>query len=355
MIQTKNSTYIIAEYIWLDGNTPKKVRSKTKIIDITNKILNYSSEIKPGMLPDWNYDGSSTGQAETNDSEIILKPKNVFSDPFDGDILVLCGTYDTKGNPIYSNTRSLLENTIQKDKNTWYGFEQEYIMYDKKTHRPLGWPRGQDAYPKEQGDYYCGVGSEHVVGREITEEHYQKCLKAGIKISGVNAEVALGQWEYQVGPVTALDGSDQLWVSRYILYRLGEKYNVSMNIDPKPINSIHWNGSGMHVNFSTEQMRDKDNIKSGKSMILIEEACDRLKQTHESHLEVYGENNENRLTGTNETADYKTFSWGYGDRTASIRIPNSVKDKKAGYLEDRRPASNGDPYLIVEKLISTIC
>ena len=346
----------ILEYIWLDGDTPQKLRSKTKVMDRA-EYINGVDEI-----PEWNYDGSSTNQATTENSEIILKPVNFRYDPFkhtfdkneNNYYIVLCETFLPNGEPHSTNNRSVLRNlvdNIARSKNTMYGFEQEYTMVNKKTGKPLGWP---DGFPKPQGDYYCGVGANHVSGREITEKHLELCLAAGIQLSGVNAEVMLGQWEYQVGPVGPLDGSDQLWFSRYILYKLGEQYGVEMNIDPKPIGGNEWNGSGMHVNFSTGEMRNGENIISGKSRELIEQACEKLEKTHKEHILVYGENNDKRMTGKNETSDINKFSWGYGSRTTSIRIPMGVKDKKVGYLEDRRPASNADPYLVVYKLISTI-
>ena len=348
---------IQVEYIWLDGSNPQKLRSKTKILKVDNWLPNINSLSKV-KLPEWNYDGSSTKQADTDDSEIILIPRSRFTDPFDGHLLVMCDTYHVNMLPTKSNKRFNLKAVVEKkdSKHTsWYGFEQEYIMIDNKTHTILGWPPFQESYPLPQGNYYCGVGAKNVKGREIAFEHLSKCLEAGLEISGVNAEVMLGQWEYQIGPVTALQGSDQMWISRYILYRVGEKYNVEMSIDPKPIKSNDWNGSGMHVNFSTLEMRDKENIKSGKSMELIEEACKKLGEKHDKHIKHYGEDNEDRLTGSNETASYEKFSWGYGDRTASIRIPYAVKNQKAGYLEDRRPGSNADPYVIATKLLKTIC
>jgi glutamine synthetase len=351
-MEIKPMINIIAEYIWLDGDKPQKLRSKTKVIkegDLEN-------------LPIWNYDGSSTNQADTDNSEILLKPNSWFHNPFKYtqgylNILVMCETLLPNGEPHPTNNRYKLENLVKStpgSENTKYGFEQEYTMFNKKYGRPLGWSHQSGTYPSPQGNYYCGVGANHVVGRDIAEKHLEMCLKAGISVSGINAEVMLGQWEYQVGPVGPLNGSDQLWVSRYILYKIGEEYNVEMNIDPKPIESEDWNGSGMHVNFSTQEMNDKFNIESGKSMELIEIACSKLEKKHNEHISVYGENNDKRMTGKNETSDINSFSWGYGSRTTSIRIPTAVKEKKVGYLEDRRPASNADPYLVVYKLIETI-
>lgn len=346
---------IRVEYIWLDGNNPQKLRSKTRVLHLNS----YTQEldINSVQLPEWTYDGSSTNQAVTEDSEIILKPRTKFKSPLEGsDILVMCDTYYSNGKPEKNNHRHFLSNVVnEKDQETWYGFEQEYFMVDRITKRPIGWPEGQDSFPKAQGDYYCGVGVNHVKGREIANLHLDLCLQAGLNVSGINAEVALGQWEYQLGPVTSLEGSDQMWVSRYILYRVGEIYDVEMNIDPKPIKGSDWNGSGMHVNFSTGEMRDPENIKSGKTIELIEEACQKLEKTHKEHMSVYGVGNKDRATGENETASYEKFTWDHGSRSSSIRIPVGVNRKEVGYLEDRRPGSNADPYLVVKKLIETIC
>lgn len=332
------------EYIWLDGNNPQQLRSKTKIIEAKNE-----DKIK---LSDWNFDGSSTSQSDTQKSELILKPVNKFKNPFiENGFLIMCEVYYPSGQKHITNTRSTLVETVRDfDQKTLYGFEQEYIIFDLKTLKPLGWPH--DGFPRPQGDYYCGVGANNVSGRQFVEEHTELCLKAGLKISGVNAEVMLGQWEYQIGPVPAIDGSDQLWISRWILNRLSEKYNYRIELDPKPFIGNEWNGSGMHVNFSTEDMRDDMENKYN----LVVEACTKLSQNKENHIEVYGENNRNRLTGANETCSINEFRWGVGDRTASIRIPYSIKDDTTpGYLEDRRPASNADPYQVCNVLIQTIC
>lgn len=341
------------EYIWLDGCETQQLRSKTKIIDCeteTKKLLKqYKTEKR--AAPFWNFDGSSTYQAETSKSELMLVPKNFFINPFSKDsILVLCEVFNTDGTPHESNTRYKMNAILRKyDDETMYGWEQEYFIFDQKTNRPIGWP--DKGNPRSQGEYYCAVGTNNVSGREFVEEHADLCISSGISISGINAEVALGQWEYQVGTVTAEEGADQLWISRYILHRLSEKYGYRIELDPKPFAGNDWNGSGMHVNFSTKKIRDD---KENKKAIAID-MCERLSKKHAEHIAVYGKNNEARLTGTNETSSIDNFGWGIADRTKSIRIPSTINESKAiGYIEDRRPASNADPYLIVERMVRTI-
>jgi glutamine synthetase len=343
------------EYIWLDGAKTQQIRTKTKVVNLKhiegeNNILDsYKSGLR--NAPVWNYDGSSTFQAETSKSELLLVPKNYFNNPFTkNSILVLCEVYNVDGTPHSTNTRVKMTDSLDKyDDETMYGWEQEYFIFDNKTNRPLGWPT--EGEPREQGEYYCSVGANNVVGREFVEAHTDLCISAGISISGTNAEVALGQWEYQVGTVFAEDGADQLWISRYILHRLSEEFDYRIELEPKPFKGNDWNGSGMHVNFSTKTIRED---KVNKKDIAIE-MCEKLEKTHAEHIAVYGENNDERLTGANETSSIKDFGWGIGDRTKSIRIPSTINDPNAiGYIEDRRPASNGDPYLIVDRMIRTI-
>ena len=181
---------MIAEYIWLDCN--KNIRSKARTL----------GNQRPFVWPKWTYDGSSTGQASGHDSEITMIPRAIFDCPFRGDKhkLIICDTYDSEGNPTESNTRysatKIFTKEVIQEHQPWYGLEQEYFLTNPKTGRPLGWPDGSEE-PEEQGKYYCGVGS-NIWTREQT---YELRLEAGVKISGINAEVAPGQWEFQVGPV----------------------------------------------------------------------------------------------------------------------------------------------------------
>ena len=332
---------IKAEYIWMDGHEPtQKLRSKTKVFDGPLKSLE--------ELPLWGFDGSSTNQAAGEDSDCMLKPVSYVSDPIRGgdDVLVMCEVMNADGSVHSTNTRAHLRQVHEKfkDQESWFGIEQEYTFFQGRV--PLGWPEG--GYPAPQGPFYCGVGADEVYGRDIVEEHLELCLDAGLEISGINAEVMPGQWEYQVGPLGPLDVADQLWISRWLLYRIAEDYGVTVSIEPKPAKG-DWNGAGAHTNFSTKSMREE----GGYDVII--EACEKLGKNIERHISVYGDKNEERLTGLHETAKITEFKYGVSDRGASIRIPMQTANDKKGYLEDRRPAANMDPYEVCTALIETTC
>jgi glutamine synthetase len=330
-----------AEYIWIDGHLPTaKLRSKTKIID--GEVTSLEN------LPDWGFDGSSTQQAEGHFSDCLLKPVCFIPDPIRGgiDILVMCEVFNADGTVHQSNHRAKLRKLAEKyeDHACWFGIEQEYTFFN--GNKPLGWP--DNGFPAAQGGYYCGVGSDEVYGRDIVEDHMQACLDAGINLSGINAEVMPGQWEFQVGPSGPLEVSDHLWIARWLLYRIGEDYEVSATLDPKPVKG-DWNGAGAHTNFSTKSMREEGGIK------VIEHACEKLKDTHNEHMAIYGADNDERLTGLHETCSINEFRWGNSDRGASIRIPMTTYKDGCGYLEDRRPAANMDPYRVCSVLMETVC
>jgi len=329
------------EYIWLDGGKPEpSLRSKTKVLDAIGE--NNGSFKIPGVkdLPIWNFDGSSTGQAKGNFSEVLLKPVRMYENPLETfSFLVLCETLDAKSKkPHESNTRSKCETYGD----LWIGFEQEYVFQDpKEDYYPLGF-KNRNAKP--QGDYYCGVGYGKVTGREIANYHLDMCLACGINITGINAEVLLGQWEYQIFSKDATKAADDLWISRYLLERITEKEGLRISWSPKPIIG-DWNGSGLHTNFSTLETRDLGGEEIFKAILK------EMEKNHEYSIENYGSGNDKRLTGDHETQSIDKFTYGVGDRGASVRIPTSVRDNHyAGYLEDRRPAANADPYLIVNSL-----
>jgi glutamine synthetase len=336
---------ILAEYVWLDAN--QVGRSKTMTM---TKVPN-----SPKDLRIWNYDGSSTEQAEGHNSEVLLHPKAIFTDPFRGapHILVLAeciNAWDDK--PAIGNTRAECAEVMEKYKklDPWFGIEQEYtIMKPGKVGLDSKEPYGfndDGSEPAPQGPYYCAAGTGKSMGREVAYEHYMLCLEAGIKIAGSNAEVMPGQWEYQVGPCRGVEMGDHLTMSRYIMHRVTEKHNVIVTFHPKPREG-DWNGAGCHTNFSITPMRKEGGYE------VIKKVCEAFGKVAKEHIAVYGADNEKRLTGKHETAGINEFSYGVANRGASIRIPRDAEKDGKGYMEDRRPAANCDPYAVICIMMKT--
>lgn len=339
-------------YIWMDGTKPtQKLRCKVKIIPTPEEGFSV------GNIPHWGFDGSSTYQADGHHSDLVLVPVYTIPDPM-GDVqdqLVMCEVMNPDGTPHATNTRAKLREMMDKygeKYDPWIGFEQEYTLF--KGARPLGWPDG--GYPAPQGPFYCGIGADEVFGRDLIEDHTQACIDAGLMIAGTNAEVMPGQWEFQIGyrhvdseSADPLTISDHLWLARWLLYRLAEEYEITVTLDPKPVRG-DWNGAGKHTNFSTKAMRTKST-----GMAAIEDAIAKLEKTHDKHIKLYGAGLETRLTGLHETQHIDVFTSGVADRGASIRIPQSVAAEGYGYLEDRRPGANADPYVVSAAILETIC
>ncbi|GGH22813.1 glutamine synthetase 2 [Alsobacter metallidurans] len=326
------------EYVWLDGYTPTpNLRGKTQIKE-------FDSFPTLEQLPLWGFDGSSTQQAEGHSSDCVLKPVRVVPDiTRTNGAVVLCEVLMPDLTPHPSNKRA----TILDDEGAWFGFEQEYFFY--KDGRPLGFPAS--GYPAPQGPYYTGVGYKNVgdVARKIVEEHLDICLAAGLNHEGINAEVAKGQWEFQIFGKGSKRAADEMWLARYFLERLTESYGIDIEYHCKPLGDTDWNGSGMHCNFSTSFMREV----GGKEY--FEQLMAAFADARADHIAVYGPDNHMRLTGKHETASIHTFSYGVADRGCSIRVPHSfVNNGYKGYLEDRRPNSMGDPYQIASQVLKTI-
>jgi len=335
-----------AEYIWIDGTEPTpQLRSKTK-------ILNEDKEV-----PIWGFDGSSTNQAEGHNSDCVLNPIFICKDPirrtgWGPNKLVLCEVLNTDMTPHKSNKRAELVGVYEKFKyaDVWFGMEQEYTFVNRWNSKPYGFEycvkSGYD--PAPQGPYYCSVGAGLAVGREIAENHLDACLNAGLNISGINAEVMPGQWEFQVGPVNAIEVSDQLWVARWLLHRISENHGVAASFEPKPAEG-DWNGAGCHTNFSTRAMRE-----TGGAYHYVQ-AAEALGERAKLHVENYGADIEKRLTGDHETCPHTEYKYGISDRGASVRIPWQVAKNGCGYIEDRRPNANCDPYVVTRLITETIC
>jgi len=336
---------IQAYYLWIDGSG-QSLRGKTRTLE---QVPTDVSE-----LPEWNFDGSSTGQSTGENSDVYIRPVAIFKDPFRrGDnILVMCETYAPDDSPHPTNARFDCNKNMEicKAEIPWFGIEQEYTLFDHTGKNPYCWPT--NGYPGPQGPYYCGVGADRIKGRQIVEAHYRACLYAGIKIAGSNGEVMPSQWEYQVGPCEGITMGDHLWVSRYILSRVAEEFNAVVSFDPKPIPG-DWNGAGCHCNISTLAMRQDG------GMVHIMKAIEAMSTKHKEHIEAYdpsqGADNARRLTGLHETASIDQFSYGIAHRGCSIRIPRQCEKDNKGYFEDRRPASNCDPYVVTNRVVKTMC
>jgi glutamine synthetase len=334
----------LLEYVWLDAND--NLRSKIKI---------HSND----DFPIWNFDGSSTGQAtDCITSDIILNPVRTYNNPFFKinnvkSYIVLCECLNPDMTPHITNNRDKCNKMFIKSNlyECLFGIEQEYVIY-QNNNVPYKWVSHSMPLNDEndcvQGEFYCSVGGNKAFGREISDKHLIYCLEAGINICGTNAEVAPSQWEFQIGTCDMLTVSDDLIVARYILDKIAEEHNCYISLEPKPFGT-NWNGSGGHTNFSTKQMREPNGIEC------IKDACNKLINRHKEHINVYGKNNELRLTGIHETSSIDNCCYGVANRNCSIRIPLHVSNNNCGYLEDRRPASNLNPYLVTSTIVNTIC
>ncbi|XP_010794853.1 glutamine synthetase-like [Notothenia coriiceps] len=329
-------------YIWIDGSG-EGLRNKTRTLDVEPQTID--------DIPEWNFDGSSTYQAEGSNSDMYLVPVRMFRDPFNQDPnkLVLCEVLKYNRLPAETNHRMNCNKVMEEVKEhvIWFGMEQEYTLLGIDGH-PYSWPT--NGFPGPQGPYYCGVGADKAFGRDIVECHYKACLYAGVNIYGSNAEVMPSQWEYQVGPCEGIEMGDQLWVSRFLLHRVCEDFGVVATLDPKPMTG-NWNGAGCHTNVSTKLMREEGGLE------FIEQAIEKLGKRHKEHIRMYdprgGKDNVRRLTGHHETASIHDFSAGVANRVASIRIPRQVGQEKKGYFEDRRPSANCDPYAVTKAIAYT--
>ncbi|KAG5511167.1 hypothetical protein JKF63_07109 [Porcisia hertigi] len=349
-----NKQTVRVTYIWIScKNSHHDIRSKDRTMYLSqDEVARPPKELLAnGIFPVWNFDGSSTAQAKGSDTEILLKPVNAFpcflprwssKIPW---ILVLAECYLPSGKPTTDNSRAIAREVFEQrpDEHPWFGLEQEYIIMGCEK-RPLGWP--SHGFPAPQGPYYCSTGASTAWGRKYCDQHYEVCLEMGLNVSGTNAEVTPGQWEFQVGPCEGLESGDQLIVARWVLLRLLEKDGLDANFDAKLIQG-DWNGSGLHTNFSTESTRAEGGLD------VIYEYIERLRNSVSKDIVFYGAENDQRLTGKHETSMVSEFSAGVGTRGTSIRIPNAVASEKRGYMEDRRPAGDADPYLVTSRLFGS--
>ena len=342
------------EYIWLDDKQNYRSKTKIHITPVDNGVEKEPFGFE--ALPMWNYDGSSTGQAEGGDSEVYIRPVYMVRDPFRRQCdswLVLCDTWLPDGGPHPTNTRvnadKIFSNDVVKKEEPLFGLEQEFFIRKSKKGYPVGMTKNLYERAKSgediQGPFYCGVGQGNCFERKCMDDTLQNLVDSGLNITGMNFEVAPGQCEFQVLN-EGITAGDELHLLRYILIRTAEENNLFIDFHPKPF-KININGSGCHTNYSTRTMRAENGI------VAINDAIKKLEEKHKEHMDVYGAHNNLRMTGKHETSNMTTFSYGVADRSASIRIPRFTDRDKRGYMEDRRPASNMDPYIVTSKIAET--
>ncbi len=327
------------EYIWLDGKKP--------VPDLRGKTLIKTFDKPPtlGDLPNWGFDGSSTMQAEGRKLRLRAKAGGSLSGR------------QPQGR-FYRSERSPAPGP--------HAASHQHARDHRERSRPVDRPRAgilpvsrtgvrwasrktaTPALRKARTTAALAINIWADLARKIVDEHLELCLAAGINHEGINSEVAKGQWEFQIFAKGSAKAADDTWTARYLMLRLCEKYEVDMVLHCKPIKG-DWNGSGMHCNFSTKYMREVGGKEYFESLMKAFEA------NIPSHIAVYGPDNHLRLTGLHETQAIDKFSYGLSDRGASIRMPvNFIKNGYKGYLEDRRPNSEGDPYQIVSRILKTI-
>jgi glutamine synthetase len=340
-------SYAFHEYIWLGDNKTIAVdiRSKTRVLRASEDVSDWKSDTL------WNYDGSSTGQAQGNDSEVFLRVVKQFPDPFrdpSKDKLLLCENekYFANGKKIgCERGKCAMIMEAAKTECPRFGLEQEFFLMDNNTNMPVGYRVKEEP----QGNFYCGTIGSCIPSklRKFYEKFLENCRIATIALSGANFEVAPGQLEFQIDNYGVTCG-DHLWMARYIAQRTAQELDCYIEFATRVIEG-DFNGSGCHTNFSTASM-----MAPGGWEYIQKQVLPKLEEKHMHHIHRYGPGNTLRLSGKHETASWKHFSWGVGSRDTSIRIPTDTKDKERGYIEDRRPSSAMNPYVVTGMIVQTI-
>ncbi|XP_065170276.1 glutamine synthetase 1, mitochondrial-like [Atheta coriaria] len=323
----------LADYFWVDG-TGTHFRSRTRTLDKQPKCVE--------DLPAWHVDGSKTNESDCDaeQQDVRLLPVAMYNDPMrrGGAKLVLCESYTMDYKPTKSNTRSKCCDMYTKTMNhqPLFGFCQQYMLMQIDG-KPLGWPGGGAQLPST-GAYYCGVGARNSIGREIVEAHARACLYAGVGLSGFNSEQIASKWKFETKPTKGIKAPDDIIVGRYLLQRIAAEFGVDASFNPKGVKK---GGSDLHVKFSTSFMAEQNGIEQ------ILAAAEALAKKHKAHMSIYNSRK------TKHRGKFKKFTWGMGDRGYSVRIPFDVQSAGCGYLEDRRPAANSDPYAVCTAIMKT--
>lgn len=330
------TSLVPCEYIWLDAKgTP---RSKTRMLP--DGVLGVSVAED---LPSWQYDGSSTGQAELGSSDVLLRPVRIFRNPFSSSgraLWILCETFADPTTPHPTNYRARAREVFAETSSLslQFGFEQEFFCAEGGFN--------EEELSLYSSNAYCGAGYDAVRIRGFMEEAERHALGMGLSITGKNMEVVPGQGEFQVFG-SDLNACDHLVLLRYLLLRQGEVSKLHVTFAPKPYPSL--NGSGCHTNISTAQTRSEGGLEAIHKILQHG-----LMPDHTSFMEVWGEDNDKRMTGDCETSDPSKFTWNERNRGASVRIPLLTVLNGKGYFEDRRPASSMDPYQVSSHLAKSI-
>jgi glutamine synthetase len=356
MTTIADSVRVNVEYLWLDAK--HHTRSKMRTLYLSHDEAADISLDDPAsalrVIPRWEFDGGATGQATAGGRECVLEPVHAIRHPFPlrplsiPTWLVMCELRIGSGRIHPTDTRAMTRHSFEnsaviRDQRALFSAEQEFFFFDKATKAPHGWTI-KSTLPRDE--YYCGVNRSLKVEREIINELYEKCLACDIPICEASQEVSPAQWKYRIGPAPAPLIGDLLYFAKFILFRLCERHDLYPAFNPKPIKG-DWNGSGCHFTISTRHTRHsvKDPADSSRfscGSARIREITDKMSDNHEDFMRSTGSKNIERLTGTHNTSNFRTFSIGINTKSASVAIDSSGRG-----LEDRRPGANVDYYTIL--------